>query len=258
MTDARSWILAETNWESVRSAPFDIAVLPWGSTEAHNYHLPYGTDTMHAVHVAELAARNAVERGARILVLPPIPFGVQTGQLDIPFCINMNPSTQAAILGDVVASLEPHGPKALVVMNGHGGNDFRTLIRELQPRTRLFLCTVNWWTSVDAGAYFDDPGDHAGELETSVLLHMSPQLVRPLDQAGAGNERRFRIAALREGWAWAPRQWTRVTDDTGVGDPRAASAAKGAAFLGAAVERVAEFLVELAASDPDDLYAAEP
>ncbi|HEX6309384.1 MAG TPA: creatininase family protein [Longimicrobiales bacterium] len=258
MSDTRHWILAETNWRSVSGAPFDVAVLPWGSTEAHNYHLPYGTDTMHAVHVAEQAGRMAVERGARIMVLPAIPFGVQTGQLDIPFCINMNPSTQAAILADVVASLEPHGTKALVIMNGHGGNDFRTLIRELQPRTRIFLCTANWWSSVDARTFFDEPGDHAGELETSVLMHMSPQLVRPLDEAGPGAARPFRIAALREGWAWAPRQWTRVTDDTGVGDPRAASPAKGAAFLSAAVERVAGFLVDLATSDPEDLYAATP
>ena len=254
----RNWILDETDWKHIRDSAFDLAVLPWGSTEAHNTHLPYGTDTLHAVRIAHESARLAVEQGARVLVLPPIPFGVQTGQLDIPFCINLNPSTQLAVFADIAASLEPHGIKALVVMNGHGGNDFRPIIRELQPRLRMFLCAVNWWGCLDAASYFDEPGDHAGELETSVLMHLAPELVRPLEEAGAGAARRFRMEALREGWAWAPRQWTRVTDDTGVGDPRAATAAKGAAFVDAAVARVARFLTELAAADAADLYDEAP
>ena len=252
----RDYVLEETNWKRVRDGRFDVVVLPWGSTEAHNYHMPYGTDTMHAVAVAHEAARLATERGARVLVLPAIPFGVQTGQLDIPFCINLNPATQGIVLADIVESLEPHGVKAFVVMNGHGGNDFKSLIRELQPRTPIFLCTVNWWRSVNPSDFFTEPGDHAGELETSVIMHLAPDLVRLAD-AGPGAERKFRIAALREGWAWAPRQWTQVTDDTGVGDPRAATAAKGAAFMEAATARVADFLVELASSDPRDLYTSQ-
>ncbi|MGH7447534.1 MAG: creatininase family protein, partial [Longimicrobiales bacterium] len=199
----------------------------------------------------------ATGRGARVMVLPPVPFGVQTGQLDIPFCINVNPSTQAALLGDIVMSLGGHGIKSLVVVNGHGGNDIRTMIRELQPRTEIFLCTLNWWTCLDPHLFFAEPGDHAGELETSVVMHVAPQLVLPLGEAGPGAARPFRIAALRDGWAWAPRQWTQVTDDTGVGDPRAASPKKGAAFFEAATERIATFFVELAASDPRDMYSEE-
>jgi creatinine amidohydrolase/Fe(II)-dependent formamide hydrolase-like protein len=68
---------------------------------------------------------------------------VQTGQLDIPFCINVNPTTQAALLNDIAVSLDAHGIRSLVVVNGHGGNDIRTLLRELQPRVRMFLCTLN-------------------------------------------------------------------------------------------------------------------
>ncbi|MGQ0538046.1 MAG: creatininase family protein, partial [Gemmatimonadaceae bacterium] len=58
----------------------------------------------------------------------------------------------------------------------------------------------------------------------------------------------------REGWVWAPRQWTQVTDDTGVGDPAAATAAKGAAYFKAVTQRIAEFLQELAAADPAAMY----
>jgi creatinine amidohydrolase len=251
---ARSWMLEETNWKSVENARFDVAVLPWGSTEAHNFHLPYGTDTLQAASLAAAAAQTASASGARVMVLPPVPFGVQTGQLDIPFCINMNPTTQAAVLADIAASLDPHGLRALVILNGHGGNDIKTLIRELQPRTRMLLCTLNWWTCVDAAQYFDEPGDHAGELETSVVMHLAPHLVLPLAEAGPGAARPFRIAAFREGWAWTQREWTQVTRDTGVGDPRAASADKGAAFMTAATERIAAFFVELASVDRGGMY----
>ncbi|MHB1168350.1 MAG: creatininase family protein [Longimicrobiales bacterium] len=250
----RPWILNETNWQTVRSSQFDVAVLPWGATEAHNYHLPYGTDVIETEHVAAEAGRIAWETGARVIVLPTIPFGVQTGQRDIPLCINMNPTTQGAVLADVVASLEPHGIRKLVILNGHGGNDFKSIVRELQQDVEPFLCVVNWYAAADLSQHFNEPGDHAGEMETSMIMHLSPDLVLPLDQAGPGTERRFRIAALREGWAWAPRAWTSATDDTGIGNPQAATAAKGEVFFRAVTERIAGFLCDLADADPDDLY----
>lgn len=258
VTAPRRWMLEESNWKGVRDSRIDIALLPWGATEAHNFHMPYGTDTLQAEAVAAEAARIATDGGARVTVLPAIPFGVQTGQLDIPFCINMNPSTQAAVLRDITASLEPHGVRALVVVNGHGGNDFRTLLREIQPHTRMLLCTLNWWTTVDATRFFSEPGDHAGELETSVVMYLAPHLVLPLGEAGTGAARPFRVAAFREGWAWTQREWTRVTDDTGVGDPRAATADRGEAFFRAVTDRIASFLVELAATDRSELYGEAP
>jgi len=250
----RPYILAETNWKAVRDSAVEVAVLPWAATEAHNYHLPYATDTMQCDAIAAEAARLAHAAGARVMVLPTVPFGVQTGQLDIPFCLNMNPSTQAALLADIAGSLDGVGVRKLVVMNGHGGNDFRQMIRELQPRVKLFLCAVNWYAVVDAKPCFREPGDHAGEMETSVMLHVAPQLVRPLDEAGDGRARQPRLAAMREGWAWAPRPWTKVTADTGVGDPRAATADKGAAYVAAVSEKVGRFLAELAAADVAVLY----
>ncbi len=250
----RPYILAETTWQAVRETSFDVAVLPWGATEAHNYHLPYGTDTIECDALAAESARIAWERGAAIVVLPTVPFGVNTGQLDIPLCVNMNPSTQASVLADVVDSLEGQGIGKLVVFNGHGGNDFRQMIRELQPRTRVFLCALAWYRIVDPKPYFDEPGDHGGELESSVMLHAAPHLVSPLSEAGDGSERRPRLTAMREGWVWAPRQWTRVTTDTGIGNPRAATAEKGRAYSQAVAGRIGDFLVELAAADPDDLY----
>jgi creatinine amidohydrolase len=153
-----------------------------------------------------------------------------------------------------VQALEGQGITKLVLFNGHGGNDFRWMIRELQPATRVFLCTLNWWQVVDPTPHFTDLGDHAGELETSVMQVVAPSLVRPLAEAGDGRARAWRVTAFREGWAWAPRRWTQVTRDTGIGDPRAATVAKGEAFREAVCEKIAGFLVELATLDPQDLY----
>jgi len=248
----RPYLLAEAIYPPPH---YEVVVLPWGATEAHNTHLPHATDVIECDAVAAEAGRLAWERGARVGILPTVPFGVQTGQLDVPICINLNPSTQAAILADVVRALEPHGVRKVVLLNGHGGNDWKSIVRELQPRTSIFLAVVNWYSCVDPRPYFDEPGDHAGELETSMMQHVVPHLVRPLSEAGPGTAKRFTVTGLREGWAWAPRRWTAVTSDTGVGDPARATPEKGAAFLRAVTERIADFLVELDAADPAALYA---
>jgi creatinine amidohydrolase len=250
----RPYILAEAPWKFVSGAAYDVAILPWGATEAHNFHLPYGTDVYESDHVAAESARLAWEQGAKVVVLPTVPFGVQTTQLDIPFCINLNPSTQALVLRDVAKALEGQGVRRLVVLNSHGGNDFKQMIRELQPQTRVTLVQINWWTVLDQKHYFEDLGDHAGEMETSVMQHIEPDLVLPLGDAGPGRERKPKIAGMRERWAWTPRRWTQVTADTGIGDPKAATREKGERYFRDTTERIAGFLVAFAAADPDDLY----
>jgi len=252
---ARPYLLAETNWKTVRATDYQAAVLPWGATEAHNKHLPYATDCVQCDHVAAEAARKAWDRGTRVLVLPTVPFGVNTGHRGIKGTVNMRPSTQAAVLRDVADSLTAQGFDRLVVLNGHGGNNFKALLRELQYDVPdLFVGLVNWFQVGDHLAHFTQQGDHAGEMETSVMLHIAPDWVRPLDEAGDGAARTFRIDALRTKWAWAERHWPSVTDDTGSGNPKAAQAEKGAAYLDEVTTEVANFFVDLAAADLDDLY----
>ena len=251
---ARPYILAESSWKSVKNTEYEVAILPWGATEPHNFHLPYATDNYETGAIAERAAEIAWKQGAKVIVLPAVPFGVNTGQLDLKLALNMNPSTQLALLGDIASAISGQGVRKLLILNGHGGNDFRQMIRELQPRVNLFICTINWWTCVSGGDYFDEPGDHAGEMETSVMMALEPELLLPLSEAGAGKARKFRIAGLRDGWAWAPRKWSKVTSDTGIGDPRASTAAKGEKFLKAVTERIGGFLVDLARTDPGNMY----
>lgn len=251
----RPYILSESNWKTVKDSSYDVAVLPWGATEAHNYHLPYGTDVIEADFIAAEAARIAWEKGAKVIVLPAIPFGVNTGQADVKLDMNVNPSTQMAILRDVVEVLDRHGIYKLIILNSHGGNDFKTMIRELGLKfPNMFLCQCNWFQAIDQKEFFENKDDHAGEMETSLILHLTPHLVRPLSEAGDGASKKFRFSAMREGWGWAERKWTQVTKDTGVGDPRKASAEKGEKYFKTVTQKVATLFEEVAKTDKRDFY----
>src|SRR6186997_2103424 len=121
----RPYILSENNWKTIKETSYELAILPCGACEAHNYHLPYATDIIEADHVAAEAARIAWESGAKVIVLPTIPFGVNTGQFNVTLDLNMNPSTQLAVLRDVVEVLNRQEIFKLIILNSHGGNDFR-------------------------------------------------------------------------------------------------------------------------------------
>ena len=251
----RKYILKETNWKDIRDADIQLAVLPWGATEAHNYHLPNGTDIIIAERIAAEAARIASDRGGKVIVLPAIPFGVNTGQPDVKLDMNLNPGTQLMILKDLITVLNRQGIDKLVILNAHGGNDFRQIIRELNLLfPEMFLCQCNWFKIPGAEDYFEDMGEHAGEVETSFMLYLTPELVLPLSEAGEGKARIFSIAALNQGWAWAERQWTKVTTDTGIGNPVLATAEKGETFFKIVTGKIGNFLYDLAILNRDDMY----
>ncbi len=251
----RPYILSENNWKYIKDARFEMAVLPWGATEAHNYHLPYGTDNIEGGAFAAEAARIAWEKGAKLVVLPTIPYGVNTGQTDIYLDMNMRPATQKAVLEDIITVLDRQGIKKLMLLNSHGGNNWKSIIRELGlDFPEMFLAVCEWYRAVDNNAYFDIPGDHAGELETSLLLHLKPELVLPQSEWGKGKEKHNRIEAFRQGWAWNERPWSKITEDTGVGDPKAATAEKGKRYFQEVSHRLADLFVQLCQADTDSLY----
>ena len=77
MSNPKPYLLAETNWKAVQATAYQVAILPWGATEAHNYHLPYATDNYQVEYIVEKAAEKAWANGSRVIVLPCIPFGIQ-------------------------------------------------------------------------------------------------------------------------------------------------------------------------------------
>ena len=251
----RPYILAETNWKHVKDEDYEVAILPWGATEAHNYHLPYATDNIEATAIAGEAARIAWDNGAKIIVLPTIPFGVNTGQADIKLDINLYPSTQQAILSDIIEVLNRQKIYKLLIVNSHGGNDFKQIIRELGLKfPDMFLSTCNWFQAMDKTKYFAEMGDHADEMETSLILHLASHLVLPLQEAGNGKAKKNKITAFSEGWAWAERKWSQVTEDTGIGDPSFSTKEKGELFFNAITQKMADLMVALAKADQHDLY----
>lgn len=252
----KPYILEETNWKQIKNQKYEVAVLPWGATEPHNYHLPYGTDSLETAKIAEDSARKAWEKGAKVMVLPTIPLGIQNmGQIQLPFCLHTRLSTQLMILDDILSALYFQGIRKFVLMNGHGGNDFKQLVRDLQPKfPEMFISVVEWFKLFPNSEHFEADGDHANEMETSVIMYYFPELVLPLEEAGDGNAKKFKLENLNNKTAWTPRRWDKVSDDTGVGNPKKATAEKGRIFLEDVTTKIAGYFVELVGCDTEDLY----
>ncbi len=250
-----SSILEISHWKNIKNENFELAVMAWGATEAHNYHLPYGTDIFESEVFGSESVKLANSRGAKAILLPCIPFGVNTGQKDIPLTINLNPSTQHMILQDVIESVYHSGIKKFLIINSHGGNDFKQILREIGSQYQdMTLVCCNWYQSVDKSLYFEMEGDHADEMETSLMLYLYPDLVLSREEAGDGKSKSFKIPALNESWAWSERKWSSVSKDTGIGNPKKASAEKGEKYFKAVLDKLSELILDLSETHQEDFY----
>src|SRR5262245_57633546 len=94
------WLLEELNfgWVREQREPFQVAVLPMGATEPHNYHLPYGNDFLTVRRVGERICAEAYRRGARVVLLPTIPFGVDSNLLQFPLTMHVSLRALEAVL----------------------------------------------------------------------------------------------------------------------------------------------------------------
>ncbi len=258
----REWILEEVNYGHVKEHPYEVAVLPFGATEPHNLHLPYGTDTFESEEVAGRACEAAYKRGAKVIMLPAIPYGTDTNQLKFPLAMNLNPSTLLVVIRDLVDSLAEHGIHKLLLLNSHGGNNFKPVLRELHGKTPVHMFLCDWFSGLTADVQpdiFDDAGDHAGEMETAFGLAFFPELVATDPSSGQivaddGSVKPCRLDAVNRGWVSLTRPWELVTTNTGVGNPFPATAEKGKQLMDVIVSRLADFLVDLAQTPIDDSF----
>jgi creatinine amidohydrolase len=253
----REWLLSEQNHAFVREQRWEVAVLPFGATEPHNLHMPYGTDNYEVEAIAGRACERAYRAGAMVVLLPTIPYGVNTNHLQVPGAIacSVTPTTLLHLMTDLVESLERQGIRKVVLLNGHGGNELKPWMRELHHRTGVFLCLCDWYRMATDRypQIFQQPGEHADEVETSLGLAFFPELVKP-ELADAGAARPTRFEAINRGWMSITRPWHLATTNTGLGNPAAASADKGKRLMEVLVERLGDFLVELAAAPMDDQF----
>jgi creatinine amidohydrolase len=223
-----------------------VAVLPWGATEAHNLHLPCGTDVIEGNSLAERAGEVAHGAGAKVIVLPAIPFGNNEQQLDQVATISFRTATAAAILADVARSLTLQGIDRLIVLNTHGGNEFKPIVRDVQKEFGIFIVVVNFFQMKPElmKEIFEIPDDHAGEMETSLILHLRPGWVE-LEAAGEGRRLPFEIEGLTQAGVWTPRPWSKVHPDTGSGNPLKATAEKGKRYFEVISGEIAKIIISV-------------
>jgi creatinine amidohydrolase len=253
------WELAATNLYRIGRRKYEVAVLPVAAIEAHNRHLPEGQDYLHTTYIAKKCCESAWAKCESVICLPTLPYGVDCNLMEYPLTINVSQASLDAMVRDIIVSLRTHGIRKIVIINGHGGNEFKPLIRQIQCDMDVFVFLCNWWT-VGRDKYdeiFTKPDDHAGQFETSVAMALYPELIEP-DVAGDGKVRPFRFEALRKGWVGTSRNFANLNDHCAAGEPAEASAEKGKAYIELVVERVSAFLAELASSEIDEYFPHKP
>ena len=193
-----------------------------------------------------------------MILLPTIPYGTETNQSQCRLSMNLNPSTLARVIQDLVESLEGHGIRKLLILNSHGGNEFKPLLRELHGKTtvQLFLC--DWFRGLTADVkktIFQEADDHAGEVETSLgLAYFGHLVARHPDGSLAADDgltAETRLEAVNSGWVSITRPWHLLTTNTGAGNPHAATAEKGRQLMEVMVDRLSAFLHGLAHTEID-------
>ncbi|WP_371668197.1 creatininase family protein [Streptomyces sp. NBC_00289] len=222
--------------------PRQVAVLPVGSFEQHGAYLPLATDTLVACAVAgEIAARYPVH------LLPPVTISCSHEHAAWPGTVSISSVTLHAVVGDIAASLRRSGVDCLVVVNGHGGNYvLGNVVQESSARGErmaLFPAAEDWETARErAGVTTSLLTDmHAGEIETSILLHAHPELLRPGYETSdfVADDRRHLLSLGMSGY----------TDSGVIGRPSLGSAEKGRELLASLTDSFGAYLALLTSQD---------
>lgn len=253
----KPYILSQLTLADVRATRWDMAVLPFGATEPHNLHLPYGIDNFQVEAIADGACSHAWELGAKVLLLPTIPVGVNTNYFKVSGAVplSFNPSTLLAIIRDITDSLARQRVDRLLLVNGHGGNELKPLVRELHADSKVFTAVCDWFRlAADlVREIIEQPGEHADETETSLALALVPELVR-MEKADKGTLAPSMIEGINKGWVSITRPWHLVTTNTGAGDPSKATAEKGARLLKAIVGRLGGVIHQMATAPRSERF----
>ncbi|WP_055553319.1 creatininase family protein [Streptomyces sp. NBRC 110028] len=230
-----SGLLPSTTTEEVRARRAGVAVLPIGSFEQHGAYLPLVTDTVIACTIArEIAAAYPVQ------LLPPVTVSCSHEHANWPGTVSISAATLYSVVRDIAGSLRRSGIGSLILVNGHGGNYvLRNIVQESAgtgTRMALFPGSADWDTARGrAGVRTPSYSDmHAGEVETSILLHAHPELVRPGYETSdclADNRKHLLTLGMAE-----------YTESGVIGRPSLASAEKGKELLAALTESFAEYL----------------
>ncbi|AJT68915.1 hypothetical protein T261_7317 [Streptomyces lydicus] len=235
----RGLLPADTT-EDVRARRPQWALLPIGSFEQHGPFLPLTTDTVIACTIAEeIAAVHPVH------LLPPLTISCSHEHAAWPGTVSISARTLHAVVTDIADSLRASGIHTLILINGHGGNYvLRNVVQEsggTGTRMAHFPGSADWDAARKrAGAQTTSHTDmHAGEVETSILLHAHPELVRPGYTSTEPAESADCIADDRK--HLLTLGMAAYTDSGIIGRPSLASAQKGEKLLAGLVDAFAEY-----------------
>ena len=220
-----------------------LVAVPVGSTEQHGPHLPVDTDT----RIARAVAEGLAERIPRLLVAPPLPYGASGEHAGFPGTLSLGTDALRLALIELVRSADDSAC-GVVLVNGHGGNAaaLRSAAATLtEEGRRVLVWAPRAALAAQVGIPRPEQDLHAGRAETSLLLHLAPELVR-LAEAAPGP-----APALAD----LVRRGVRAHSPTGVlGDPAGASAAEGAALLALYVTDATQKVESWAAANGLDLH----
>lgn len=222
-----------------------VVLLPVGATEQHGANLGLGVDYRIA---EELALRVAAELGSDAVVAPPLPFGLSAHHMAFPGTVSLSPDTFQAVLLDVVRSLAAHGPRRFLFVNGHMGNQAVLSVLTSRIRFELGYHAASAFYMTQARDVIERHTvtrrwGHACEIETSVALALTPELVRT-DALEPGDliedygpyEDNYAPHALQ-----VPKSFADRTRNGVFGDAREATVEAGREIVDTAVARIAEF-----------------
>jgi len=225
-----------------------LVLLPTGSTEQHGPHLPLETDEFLCETVCLEVGRRAADR---VLVLPPVSYGLNQHHIDFPGTIHIEPETFIAFGLNITKSLAYHGFEKILLVNGHGSNGpLVDLIARKTVLSTRSLCFATSYFNFAIEKFMEiresDVIAHADEFETSLYLHLAPDRVR-WDLAAEGSDRvgKYLSSDSTSSYVRFNDYWGRWTDRGVHGDPTKATVEKGEIIFEAAVEGLVDLVDEL-------------
>jgi len=175
------------SWKEIAALDRDstLIIIPTGAIEQHGPHLPVDTDIFNATAISEGIAEQYKSGKKRVLVAPPIWWGTSPHHLGFPGTLSLRNETFAQIITETISSLLPHGFYRFLLINGHGGNagNLTATVSQIKQDYALSVPTLSYWTMIkqtliDIGTSPIGGMGHACEMETSLALHLRPELVR--------------------------------------------------------------------------------
>jgi 3,4-dihydroxy 2-butanone 4-phosphate synthase / GTP cyclohydrolase II len=238
--------LARVAWPDLATTRPRVAIVPLGATEQHGPHLPFSTDTL----IAEALAMRLAARLEGAVALPALPVGCSSEHMGFPGTLDVSPGTLVSWLSGVLASLARHGVGRAIVFSAHGGNVATLQDAAAQLAAAVPAMSVDVLADLDAltarlqaeaarfGIAAEAAGHHAGEVETSIMLALHPELVR-MEAAMPGH---VEPAADPQSLFYPDLRRTAPTGT--VGDPRGACALRGMRYVAAWVDVLEAACVE--------------